>query len=92
MTYRLAWKGAGCSLRLDADVLAWLKDGQGDQTRVNQILRERVLEDLEGQQGSAGSEPHPSPPAKLAGTPVRDEWSGRNDERAARCPAKPESS
>ncbi len=35
------------SLRLDADVLAWLKkDGQGYQTRVNQMLRERMLQDL----------------------------------------------
>jgi uncharacterized protein (DUF4415 family) len=37
------------SLRLDADVLAWLKkDGQGYQTRVNQMLRERMMKDLEG--------------------------------------------
>jgi uncharacterized protein (DUF4415 family) len=37
------------SLRLDADVLAWLKkDGEGYQTRANQILRERMLEDLGG--------------------------------------------
>ena len=37
------------SIRLDADVLAWLKkDGQGYQTRVNQMLRERMLKDLEG--------------------------------------------
>jgi uncharacterized protein (DUF4415 family) len=37
------------SLRLDADVLAWLKkDGQGYQTRANQILRERMMKDLEG--------------------------------------------
>ena len=35
------------SLRLDADVIAWLKkDGQGYQTRANQILRERMLKDL----------------------------------------------
>jgi uncharacterized protein (DUF4415 family) len=32
-----------------ADVLAWLKkDGQGYQTRVNRMLRERMLKDLEG--------------------------------------------
>lgn len=55
-----AWKNAvrgrfyrplkqAVSLRLDADVLAWLKkDGQGYQTRVNQMLRERMLQDLEG--------------------------------------------
>jgi uncharacterized protein (DUF4415 family) len=37
------------SLRLDADVLAWLKkDGQGYQTRVNRMLREWMLKDLEG--------------------------------------------
>jgi uncharacterized protein (DUF4415 family) len=37
------------SLRLDADVLAWLKkDGHGYQTRVNRMLRERMLKDLEG--------------------------------------------
>jgi uncharacterized protein (DUF4415 family) len=30
-------------------VLAWLKkDGQGYQTRVNRMLRERMLKDLEG--------------------------------------------
>jgi uncharacterized protein (DUF4415 family) len=34
------------SLRLDADVIAWLKkDGEGYQTRANRILRERMLED-----------------------------------------------
>jgi uncharacterized protein (DUF4415 family) len=37
------------SLRLDADVLAWLKkDGEGYQTRVNQMLREKMLAELEG--------------------------------------------
>ena len=35
------------SMRLDADVIAWLKKpGKGYQTRANQILRERMLEDL----------------------------------------------
>jgi uncharacterized protein (DUF4415 family) len=35
------------SLRLDADVLAWLKkDGDGYQTRVNRMLREKMLEEL----------------------------------------------
>jgi uncharacterized protein (DUF4415 family) len=34
---------------LDADVIAWLKkDGQGYQTRANQMLRERMLKDLQG--------------------------------------------
>ena len=37
------------SLRLDADVIEWLKkDGEGYQTRANQMLRERMLKDLEG--------------------------------------------
>jgi uncharacterized protein (DUF4415 family) len=35
------------SLRLDADVIAWLKkDGDGYQTRANQMLRERMLQEL----------------------------------------------
>jgi uncharacterized protein (DUF4415 family) len=35
------------SLRLDADVIAWLKkDGDGYQTRANQMLRERMLKDF----------------------------------------------
>jgi uncharacterized protein (DUF4415 family) len=53
-----AWKNAvrgrlyrpvkqAVSLRLDADVIAWLKkDGEGYQTRANQMLRERMLQDL----------------------------------------------
>jgi uncharacterized protein (DUF4415 family) len=37
------------SLRLDADVIAWLKkDGKGYQTRANQVLREKMLKDLAG--------------------------------------------
>ena len=50
-----AWKNAvrgglyrpmkhAVSLRLDADVIAWLKkDGEGYQTRANRMLRERML-------------------------------------------------
>jgi uncharacterized protein (DUF4415 family) len=35
------------SLRLDADVVAWLKQpGKGYQTRANHILRERMLADI----------------------------------------------
>jgi len=53
-----AWKNAvrgrfyrpikqAVSLRLDADVVEWLKkDGKGYQTRANQMLRERMLEDI----------------------------------------------
>ena len=39
------------SVRLDADVLAWLKGkGKGYQTRMNKILREAMLKDLESHQ------------------------------------------
>ncbi|HUI40835.1 MAG TPA: BrnA antitoxin family protein [Terriglobia bacterium] len=35
------------SLRLDADVVAWLKEpGKGYQTRANRILRDRMLAEL----------------------------------------------
>ncbi len=35
------------SIRLDTDVLAWLKaQGSGYQTRVNALLREKMLEEL----------------------------------------------
>jgi uncharacterized protein (DUF4415 family) len=35
------------SLRLDADVIEWLKkDGEGYQTRANLMLRERMLKDI----------------------------------------------
>jgi uncharacterized protein (DUF4415 family) len=35
------------SLRLDADIVAWLKKaGKGYQTRANHILRERMLADI----------------------------------------------
>ena len=37
------------SLRLDADVIAWLKkDGQGYQTRVKRMLREGMLQEMGG--------------------------------------------
>ncbi len=40
---------SGLGLRLDADGIAWLKkDGQGYQMLVNQMLRERMLKELEG--------------------------------------------
>jgi uncharacterized protein (DUF4415 family) len=53
-----AWKNAvrgkwyrpvkqAVSLRLDSDVLAWLKaKGNGYQTKVNGMLRERMLEEI----------------------------------------------
>jgi uncharacterized protein (DUF4415 family) len=35
------------SMRLDADVVAWLKKaGKGYQTRANRILRDRMLEEI----------------------------------------------
>jgi uncharacterized protein (DUF4415 family) len=35
------------SIRLDADVLAWLKaKGSGYQTKVNRLLRERMLREI----------------------------------------------
>jgi uncharacterized protein (DUF4415 family) len=35
------------SIRLDADVLAWLKSqGTGYQTKVNSLLRQRMLEEI----------------------------------------------
>jgi uncharacterized protein (DUF4415 family) len=35
------------SLRLDADVIAWLrKSGKGYQTRANRILRQSMLADI----------------------------------------------
>jgi uncharacterized protein (DUF4415 family) len=52
-----AWKNAirgrfyrpvkqAISMRLDADVIAWLKkQGKGYQTRANQILRQRMLQE-----------------------------------------------
>ena len=37
------------SLRVDADVMAWLKEsGRGYQTRANKILREKMLADRAG--------------------------------------------
>lgn len=45
MFYRPVKKAV--SLRLDADVIEWLKkDGQGYQTRANQMLRERMMAEL----------------------------------------------
>lgn len=35
------------SMRLDADVVAWLKQsGRGYQTRANRILREKMIEEI----------------------------------------------
>jgi uncharacterized protein (DUF4415 family) len=57
---RAAWKDAvrgrfyrpgkqAVSMRLDADVVAWLKKpGKGYQTRANRILRQRMLQEIRG--------------------------------------------
>ena len=39
---------AATTVRLDTDVLAWLRSqGKGYQTRINQILRDAMLKDVE---------------------------------------------
>ena len=50
-----AWRDAyrpvkqAVSMRLDADVVAWLKKpGKGYQTRANRILRQRMLQEIRG--------------------------------------------
>jgi uncharacterized protein (DUF4415 family) len=36
------------TVRLDADVVAWLRrQGRGYQTRLNQVLRKAMVEDIE---------------------------------------------
>lgn len=41
------------TVRLDADVLAWLRSqGRGYQTRINAILRRAMLQDLRKDQGA----------------------------------------
>jgi uncharacterized protein (DUF4415 family) len=47
---QVLWSGKKVvSLRLDADVIAWLKkDGKGYQTRANRVLREKMLADKAG--------------------------------------------
>jgi len=40
-------RGQGTRLRLDADVIAWLRrQGKGYQTRANALLRAAMLEDV----------------------------------------------
>ncbi|HWZ49717.1 MAG TPA: BrnA antitoxin family protein [Herbaspirillum sp.] len=39
---------AATTVRLDTDILAWLcSQGNGYQTRINQILRDAMLKDIE---------------------------------------------
>lgn len=46
---------AQMTVRIDADVLAWLKaQGKGYQNRMNSILREAMLNDLEKQNHAHG--------------------------------------
>lgn len=51
------------SLRIDADVIAWLKEGgPGWQTRLNAYLRREMLRDRrEAVQASVADQPAPSP-------------------------------
>lgn len=49
------------SIRIDKDVMAWLKrDGKGYQTRINAILREAMLRDLQRQAGATQPESAPA--------------------------------
>ena len=51
------------TLRLDADVIAWLRrQGRGYQTRANALLRDAMLEDLNPKRGKDGGRPHPDNP------------------------------
>ena len=51
------------TLRLDADVIAWLRrQGRGYQTRANALLRDAMLEDLNPKKRNEGGWPRPSNP------------------------------
>src|ERR1700693_5531891 len=54
------------TLRLDADVIAWLRrHGKGYQTRANALLRAAMFQDLDGKRNKKNSRPshdHPAPP------------------------------
>ena len=51
------------TLRLDADVIAWLRrQGKGYQTRANALLRDAMLEDLNPKRRKEGGWPRPNNP------------------------------
>src|SRR6266478_4936064 len=51
------------TLRLDADVIAWLRrQGKGYQTRANALLRDVMLEDLNPKTRKEGGWPRPNNP------------------------------
>jgi uncharacterized protein (DUF4415 family) len=51
------------TLRLDADVIAWLRrQGRGYQTRANALLRGAMLEDLNPERRKEGGWPRPNSP------------------------------
>jgi uncharacterized protein (DUF4415 family) len=51
------------TLRLDADVIAWLRrQGRGYQTRANALLRDAMLEDLNPKKRNEGGWPRPNNP------------------------------
>ena len=51
------------TLRLDADVIAWLRrQGRGYQTRANALLRDAMLENLNPKRRKEGGWPRPNNP------------------------------
>lgn len=51
------------TLRLDADVIAWLRQqGRGYQTRANALLREAMLGDLDSKGRKESGRAHPNTP------------------------------
>jgi uncharacterized protein (DUF4415 family) len=51
------------TLRLDADVIAWLRrQGKGYQTRANALLRDAMLGDLNAKKRKRRDWPHPNNP------------------------------
>jgi len=53
------------TLRLDADVIAWLRrQGKGYQTRANALLREAMLGDLNAKRRKQGGGARPSHPRR----------------------------
>ena len=57
------------TLRLDADVIAWLRrQGRGYQTRANALLREAMLGDLNRKRRKSRSQAHTNSP-RHAGVP-----------------------
>lgn len=74
------------SLRLDADVIAWLKkDGVGCQTRANKMLRERMLQEFGGFAPSANTHSPRETKARSMGTQCKDHLPPRVQAVNRRC-------